>query len=355
MATAEPVTLPDKSHGDGPAITVVTATRNRVDLLRQALHSIASQDCPDLEVIVVDDGSSAAVQHEYDQLFPGLPHYFTLHRATPAGSLGRGSAAARNIGISLATGTYVAFLDDDDCWICSNHLSVGLEALRRVDADLYFANMQAVRGDEIVSTDWFKGVPELTSGAAIGELGQLRVLAPRTVQLLARRQGAHPDGWIVRRSILNQLGGFWDQGAPHEDYQLFVRILDVARRVVYRADPTVSYRLPAPDSVSARFTRVEEDLHVVMNALHIRALSENRWAHDCARAIESWHLRRLSLHMFERGRLHAARSFAFDAACVYPTWGAIALLLKTACHAAMLPFRKSRPPDTVLVPPADRM
>ena len=87
-----------------PSVSVVTATRNRPELLCVALESIAAQDFQDYEAIVVDDGSDQDVQERSGALFRGLPPNFRLHCARPAGSLGSGPAAARNLGIELARG-----------------------------------------------------------------------------------------------------------------------------------------------------------------------------------------------------------------------------------------------------------
>jgi glycosyltransferase involved in cell wall biosynthesis len=310
-----------------PFVSIVTATRNRLSLLRAALDSIAAQEYEDYEVIVVDDGSDPATQDEYGSVFSGLSSRFILHRATPAGSLGRGPSASRNLGIRSARGEYVAFLDDDDRWVRTDHLKVAVDALKTTGADFFFANMLSARDGEIQSENWFPGLPELTRGEALSREPGTYVLSDATIRLLARRQGAHPDGWVVRRSILLEVNGFWEP--PAEDYELFIHILDRAQGVVYRATPTVEYRLPAADSVSSRFSPLEEDLHIVMNALHIRATCRNPWVLRSARAREAWHLRRLALLMLAQGRAPAARSFAIHALCTYPTPGAIALAVRT--------------------------
>ena len=113
---------------DSPFVTVVTATRNRISLLEQALESVAAQDYRDYEAIVIDDGSDEEVQRSYDDLFRRLPPNFRLHRARPAGTSGSGPGAARNLGIQLSRGEDVAFLDDDDRWLRPDHLQVAAAA-----------------------------------------------------------------------------------------------------------------------------------------------------------------------------------------------------------------------------------
>src|SRR5262245_31844140 len=194
-----------------PTITVVTATRNRIDLLRRALESIAAQDYRDYEALVLDDGSDHAVQGQYEGLFPSLPGNFALHRLRPPGSAGAGPGAARNAGIRLARGEYIAFLDDDDRWICTDHLSVATSFLRRHDADFFFANMRGERGGKVVLPDWHPGCPSLSDRARLSERPAVYDLPSEELLHILRHFQPHPNCWVVRRKLLEDLGGFWER------------------------------------------------------------------------------------------------------------------------------------------------
>jgi glycosyltransferase involved in cell wall biosynthesis len=104
---------------NGPLISVLVCTYNRLHLLPRALASVLRQDCPDYEVLVVDDGSTPPVEA------PG-----------PAGGRvrlvrteHRGVGAARAAGLRAARGEFIAYCDDDDEWL-PNHLSALLAYLR---------------------------------------------------------------------------------------------------------------------------------------------------------------------------------------------------------------------------------
>lgn len=89
-----------------PRVSVVVPTFGRPEFLAEALTSVARQTMGDLECIVVDDGSPGPVSLPFaDGRFRLVRHEQNL-----------GIAAARNTGLSAATGEYVAFLDDDDLW-----------------------------------------------------------------------------------------------------------------------------------------------------------------------------------------------------------------------------------------------
>ena len=88
---------------------MVVPTHNRSRLLTTTLRSVLWQHDVDLEVIVVDDGST----DDTAQVVAGLgdPRIRRVHHPTP-----QGVSAARNRGIAEATSDWVAFVDDDDLW-----------------------------------------------------------------------------------------------------------------------------------------------------------------------------------------------------------------------------------------------
>ena len=89
--------------------TVVIPTHNRHDLLTNAVQSVFSQTCLPAELIVVDDGSDPPVG---EQIFDSAPNEVTCQMLR--NDFPRGAAAARNRGVSGASGSWIAFLDDDD-------------------------------------------------------------------------------------------------------------------------------------------------------------------------------------------------------------------------------------------------
>ncbi len=94
-----------------PLVSVVIPTHNRSKLLKEAVESVLALPCReyDLEVIVVDDGST----DDTPQLVQNYPVKYRRISAKSA-------AAARNEGIHTATGDFIAFLDDDDVWLPEN-------------------------------------------------------------------------------------------------------------------------------------------------------------------------------------------------------------------------------------------
>lgn len=94
-----------------PLVSVVVTCYNREAYLAEALDSILAQRFTSYEVVLVDDGStddSARIAAEYAERFHERLRYHC--------QANQGAAAAKNTGVQLAAGRYLAFLDSDDIW-----------------------------------------------------------------------------------------------------------------------------------------------------------------------------------------------------------------------------------------------
>lgn len=103
-----------------PFVSVVIPVYNRPKELKRAVSSVLSQDYKDFELIVVDDGSDK--EPDLDVLSDNIK--LIKHEQN------RGAAAARNTGITAASGEYIAFLDSDDQWR-GNKLRLQMEFMKQ--------------------------------------------------------------------------------------------------------------------------------------------------------------------------------------------------------------------------------
>ena len=91
-------------------VSVVIPTLRRPALLIRAIRSVLAQTYPRFEIVVVVDGPDLATKEALDTIVDA--------RLRPLQSPQRlGAAMARNLGVSQATGDWIAFLDDDDEWL----------------------------------------------------------------------------------------------------------------------------------------------------------------------------------------------------------------------------------------------
>lgn len=193
-----PLAAEDQDLMPSPLISVILPTCNRTELLPVSAGSVLAQSWRDLELIVVDDASTQDVETAVRALGDDRVRYARR-------DVNGGPAAARNTGIAQARGEYVAFQDSDDEWALG-YLQAQLAVLRlNPDAMLGLGRMFRVIGDDY-----------RVSGTTIDGTISLEAVASRPV--------AYAQTWLVRRQVLEALGGFDEQLWLWEDWELLLRI-----------------------------------------------------------------------------------------------------------------------------------
>ncbi len=120
-----------------PLFSVVVPAFNRADVLASALSSVFAQTCQDFEIVVVDDGSSDDPQRIVDGIADSRLRFVRQENAGPG--------AARNLGIDLARGHYIAMLDSDDRFL-PHHLQTMACLLSGTNGTAAFAPIIVDRG-----------------------------------------------------------------------------------------------------------------------------------------------------------------------------------------------------------------
>ena len=110
-------------------VSVIIPTYNRFKPLLCALESIKTQDYDNFEIIVINDNSSDQDYYTYDWQDINIIHLNETNCSR--NKIGYPCVGyVRNIGIEKATGDYIAFCDDDDCWL-PNKLKIQMESLKQ--------------------------------------------------------------------------------------------------------------------------------------------------------------------------------------------------------------------------------
>ncbi|GAA3137044.1 glycosyltransferase family 2 protein [Planomonospora alba] len=167
-------------------LSVVVPVRDAEPYIGDALASLARNARADFEFIVVDDGSADGTAQVIEDFRDDLPGLVVLRNETPVGL-----ADARNLGLSLASGRYVSFLDGDD-WLAPGYLADLVGAIEHLGCDF-------VRVDH-VQAEGRRRVPHRAPLALRGT-----VLKPREHILPARSKTMvdYPYAWagIYRRDL----------------------------------------------------------------------------------------------------------------------------------------------------------
>lgn len=321
-----------------PDISVVIATRDRPASLARLLQCVKAQDHSNLECIVVDDASNNDTLAAYEQTWRALDHRFRLLPA--AGAVAQGPSHSRNRGIAAAAAPFIAFCDDDDRWIRTDHLRVALEAMRRHSADLFFANMQTSRGAEVLGADFYGVIRAFLTKHAL-ETGLFEV-APADRAVSMKHMFLHCDSLVVSAELLRQTGLFWEKLFMAEDRDLALRLLDRAERVLYRDVVVADYDRSAHTSIVKSHTEDEIRLFVVAAMLHAETVLRTRAMRRVARGYRAWMLYELAQSARCNGQPRRARELVAQSLKLRPTVAAWRFLFAGGDGTASLETLDSR-------------
>lgn len=217
-----------------PTVSVVIPTYNRAKMLPRAIHSAAAQTYRKLEIIIVDDCSDDATENVVNSISDPRIIYERHPR-------NRGGSAARNTGIRLAKGDYVAFLDDDDEWM----------------PEKIMRQLQAIQGyDAVVCASLIDGTRATRYRGSEIDLRALRrgFIGGGTSVLMARAQ------------VVKELE--FDETLPAgQDWDLMIRIAG-KYRVRYLSEPYVIFNNGAharitTGMINMPITRIESRMQVL--------------------------------------------------------------------------------------------
>jgi len=236
--------------------SVLIPLYNKAPYIRETLGSVLAQTCTDFEIIVIDDGSSDGSADIVEALaVPGL----RLVRQANAGV-----SAARNRGIALARGQWVAFLDGDDLYHPA-HLA-GL-----------LAAQQACPQADMVGTDYLP-VPdrrEMWPPAWPDTAGKEVEPRVEVISDLPRRWMRAPSlctsSVAIRTTRLQEMQPCFAPGESHgEDLDLFFRVGEISPIALTRT-PLVAYRVAVRGSLTAHNPVLA--MPPFLQRMHARALS----------------------------------------------------------------------------------
>ena len=241
-------------------VSVVVPTRDRPAFLRQALASIRALEAADLdlEIVVADNGSGAEAREVAREFRARYTRVET-----------EGMSAARNAALHLVTGDYVAFLDDDDCWL-STHLWPHLRLLaERPD-------FQAVVG-QIFNTDFALAARGPAWPSALPTDGDL---FDSFLEYLPQLGAT-----VVRAGVLDSVGYFDESLMGDEDWDWHLRLAE-RHPVGFVAVPCLLFR-QRPPGMGDELQRARMPFtNLVLRANVRRATRSN---------LSVWRLLRLSL------------------------------------------------------------
>lgn len=210
-----------------PVVSVVIPCYNQERYLGEAIESVLTQDLAAQEIIVVNDGSTDN-SGEIAKSFVGRIRYIEQPNS--------GVSAARNVGIRLSTGRYIAFLDADD-FCLPGRLSVQAAVLDR-SPSVGLVACDGIRVNDV--------------GARLGLLSQTGT-APNNRNNFRWETVSYcalPSTVMVRKECFERYGGFEESlRSIGEDWLMWVT-LSVAYDMIFVERPLAGYRLHSQNATS---------------------------------------------------------------------------------------------------------
>jgi glycosyltransferase involved in cell wall biosynthesis len=312
-----------------PLVSVVIPAYNVAPYISEALDSVLSQSFKDYEIIVINDGSPDT--HELERVLePYREHLVYLKQEN------RGAAAARNAGLYVARGEFIAFLDADDFW--------EPEFLRaQVDFFKHHAGYDLVYADALLFGETQQaGSTYMQTSPSKGEV--------TFESLITGRCNVITSGVVARRQMILDAGLFDESLKRAHDFDLWLRMVRHGARAAYQKKVLLNYRVRHDSLSGDSIQRVERELEAyakIERHLDLTPDEHSLMAREVRRLQASLMLERGKLSLTHEEFEMAAREFRASHA-LHRNWKLpiILLMLKLAPHQLLRIYQRQRPPET---------
>lgn len=290
-------------------VSVIIPTHNSGQYIGSALDTVLGQTVKDVEIIVVDDGSTDETRNIIAKCYPMVRYIFQVNN---------GAASARNRGIREATGEFVAFLDADDLWLPMK-LEKQEEYLR------LHPNVGIVITEERA----------FNSSGPIPKRSRKRetLMNGDTVRRIFMYSGVATPTVMVRRKVFEDVGLFDERLKVAEDDNLWMRIamkwpMGLVDEVFVLCRIREGSLTRTPGSVFAGVMKHLDIIEAEYPDLRLRLqglINKKRSSMYFSEGIQSLscnELRVARAHFKESWRLHKlnVRSALYALACILPVW-----------------------------------
>ena len=231
-----------------PVVSVIVPTYNRLEFLGRALGSLVDQTFKDFEVILINDCGDPI-----ESLLKPFTDQLNLTYIRQGQN--RDRAAARNTGIRMARGKYIAYLDDDDAYR-PEHLEVLVKGIRDAGCCVGYSDAQWV--EEVKTTDGYQAVRSTLRKDSTFDRD--RMMVGNYIPILSL---------IHERSCMDEVGMFDESLGTHEDWDFFIRLANRYRFVhIPLVTADVSIRNDGTSTTSGNRTDFKRTLRLIHERYH---------------------------------------------------------------------------------------
>lgn len=214
-------------ENSSPTVSVIIPAYNVAPFIRETLDSVFAQTLADYEVIVVNDGSPDT--EEFERAIEPYRERLCYVRQENGGA-----SVARNAGLRLARGAWVAFLDADDLWL-PTYLEEQFRFIREHNCDLACADALIFGTSADAGQTYMEAVME--SAPASGEV--------TFIDLVSSERSLITSGVVARRDLIFEVGLFDEALRNAQDFDLWLRLARHGARLAYQRQVLLRYRARA--------------------------------------------------------------------------------------------------------------
>ncbi len=269
-----------------PEVSVILPTYNRAGILEESIASVLGQTYGDLELIVVDDGSTDGTAELIGGIRDPRLRYIRLDE-------NGGGAAARNIGLENASGRYIAFQDSDDKWH-REKLERQVQAINDCSPEtgVVYSSYVRIAGSRRtrIPYEWVRK----KDGELLRELLKINFIGLPAA--------------LVRKECFDRVGYFDEELPRLVDWDMWIRIAKHYRFAFIDEVLLTSYHLE--DSVTAVSDKYKEALKIILERHRYDFMQEGR--------SYAYHLYSLGRASCASGAYDEGRDYVLRAFRVYP-------------------------------------
>ena len=220
-------------------VSVVIPTYNRAHTVLDAVRSVLAQRFRDLELIVVDDGSTDDTAARLSALSdPRLRVIMGRHA---------GVSAARNLGVGKASGSLISFLDSDDLWHPDKLAAEVAFLTRHPEVHAVFTDLEKRHGSQVFPS-FMRQTAVFSRRLVQSAYPDGLVLEARDMRLcLLEEVPIKPSALTIRRAAFDAVGGFDETWSSSEDWEFLLRLAR-EHRFAYLDRPLAVLHI-SPDSL----------------------------------------------------------------------------------------------------------
>ncbi len=190
-----------------PLVSVICICHNHLSFLRESIQSVLNQTYPEIEIIIVDDGSTDGSKEMIKALVKDKPIHF-IDNPIPLGN-----CKAFNMGFSASQGKFIIDLATDD-YLDPERILKGINTFLNSDAGVTFSDVMNIdeNGVELGTHFLRDSDHQLIEQVPEGDI---------YIELI-QRYFISPPGMMMKREVLEELNGY-DESLSYEDFDFWIR------------------------------------------------------------------------------------------------------------------------------------